>query len=184
MLPETRIWWSHAIRSIVVFLAITFCAVGWYKTRSAKFESDAEVAALEAREDALSSLLYGTNYGYAVLDWKGRVMLWNPALEKWTGYSQADLLGKNLLALMPAEKQKLHADGYEKVINDPNAAGKTFQVFCELVPRTTGSEPIRVQVNIRVLRPKNGSGHPCAVAMVDRVRSMVRLSPEPPTAAN
>jgi PAS domain S-box-containing protein len=49
--------------------------------------------------------------GAILIDWRGMVLMFNPACEKLFGYSTAEVIGKNVKMLMPEPYRHEH-DGY------------------------------------------------------------------------
>ncbi len=130
-----------------------------------------------ARVAAMEALLDSDNHGFAVLDHNGLVVEWNPFMEKYTGYTKAEMLGQDIQALMSAQNHETHAAGYAKIINDPKSVGKTYVVECELTPRSPEKKRVHVRVSARIVQPPN-DGERYAMAFIDRTRRVVDFGEE------
>lgn len=147
-----------------------------YELARAKAENaELKVKEMSAEVQATEALRESAQHGYAILDHRGRVKKWNAALVKWTGYEEAELLGKDIGMLMAPDKAANHAHGYAAMIGDPASLGKTFVVECELKPRAPEKPPLRVKVSARVVKADVPNAKPYAIALIDRSRSVVEL---------
>lgn len=179
--------WLHYASWVVAFVAGAFGAYAAVQQARHNAERDRQLAIAEAkverekaetiaaRESAISALHESSDHGYAELDEHGRVTEWNPALARWTGYTEDEMRGHDILALMPPDKRAGHERGYAEIIADPKSKGKTFVVQCELQPRDPAKKPMQVRVNARVVQPP-GEGKRYAVALIDRERKIVELA--------
>lgn len=176
MLKATRRKWAKILGYVLPILAALMFAMGWWNVRADRLAAESEAALYAAREQALVSLLEGKQIGYAILDFNSRVIRFNPALVSWTDYTEEEMLGKDILALMPAEARDRHQAGYAQIINDKQSWGKTFKVECQLIPKNAAKPPIDVEVSAHIVKPKGRDAKPCAVAIIVRKQKIVELS--------
>lgn len=164
--------------TIWALVATAFVAGLWNARRIDAKKNDeraAQLATMGDRELAEQSLLESGNYGRAILDYKGRVMEWNKALEKWTGYSKGELLGKTILDVIPTEMRQSHEEAFAKAVADPNSSKKVQVVSCKLVPKDPAKKPIPVRVTVLVVRPPIPDQPPYVIANIYRQSSVIEM---------
>jgi PAS domain S-box-containing protein len=98
MTKKHRIAWAAASWSVAIML--TAAGMQALHQRELARERLAESIVGSALDDLRDS----TNHGFAVLDEHGAVVEWNTALERWTGYPEAEVLGKPLCDFMPPSR--------------------------------------------------------------------------------
>lgn len=162
----------------MVLSAVLACGLGaavYFQRQASELERQhaAMLTAMGEEYGALTELLNGSDYGFAILDSDERVVKWNAALERWTGYMAADTIGNRITFMMAPDAAARHHDAFVKTINDPTAAGKTQIVNCTLVAKD-GIE-IPVQVSVRVVYPRDGRSA-YAVASIDQQRRVVEVN--------
>lgn len=84
-------------------------------------------------------------------DLTGRIMSWNPAASRIFGYSQAEILGKSILLLIPEELRS-----EEKIILDKIRSGESVDHF-ETVRITKTGERLNVSLSISPVRDEKGT---------------------------
>lgn len=174
MTKRSRFWWAAIswTAALVVFLTATYVA---YRRERARAE------ALGDREAAIMALINSASYGFVILDEDGRVREWNSAMERLSGFSRDEMLGHDVLGLMPPEKSHEHRVAFAKAVTDPGASKRVQFVDCLLQPKDKGKSPISVRVSVRVVRAsRDGTNAPYAIAHVDRASRIVELPPEQP----
>jgi PAS domain S-box-containing protein len=63
-----------------------------------------------------SALIAAVGDAVMVCDAQGAVTLWNPACERMFGYTEAEMLGQSMDAIIPERLRKRHWEGYEKTM--------------------------------------------------------------------
>lgn len=142
--------------------------------RSERQLFQAQLHARTVEDEALAAMRESADHGFMALDAAGRVVRWNPALEKWTGYTQAEMLGHTLEKVMPPDEYAAHSKNYGPWITADSSNKKTLKLECTLISKTGGL--VRVQVTARKV-PLVGEGHASyAIGLVDRPRNVVDLT--------
>jgi PAS domain S-box-containing protein len=143
-------------------------------------EAQVKLDVLNAREEGTAFLRESANFGYAILDENGNVVLWNGALARWTGYTDSEMIGNDVLKLMPEDKRALHQDSYKKIISDPKSLKTVYKIHCTLIPKDPTEKPFEVIINVRVVKVKS-TNEIQAIALIDlpyRIKEMGKVNVE------
>ena len=105
-------WWALAIAAF----ATTGIAVGWFTRRLRQAEQATRATAdledqLGASEARWRSVIDSAVDGIIMIDAYGRVESFNPAAERLFGYTDLEVLGRNVSVLMPSPYREEH-DSY------------------------------------------------------------------------
>ena len=113
---------------------------------------------LEEAQDRFRAIAENALDAIVLIDEEGKVVYWNPAAEKMFGYHAAEVMGKDVHAvLMPEEYQERFKKGFEefrKTGKGP-AVGKVLELTAKLKPGTKipieiSVAPIRIGENVWV----------------------------------
>ncbi len=170
--------WTLALLFFSVGLVQAYRKTSFEQLKAARERHQAAVgmAAASEKERALTALIESAVYGIAIVDQKGTIVAWNPAMARLSGWPIEDALGKSLLDAIPVSIREKHAEAFKRVMADPKAHQKTQVVECELHPRDSTEKPVPVQVTVRVVHT---SVEPYAIAIVDQRRLLVEVESLP-----
>jgi PAS domain S-box-containing protein len=174
----TKVKWRRRwalICGVAVWTAApVLLAAGYLQARQQRLEREQEIAERDVIDAAINSLREGASHGHIVIDAEGLVLSFNPALEKWTGYSAKEMHGGTLERVMAPDAWARHDAAYrEFLVNDANL-NKTVRLQCELIPKDPGKKPVVVWITARVVQPP---GKPrVAIALVDRASRVLEIS--------
>ena len=113
---------------------------------------------LEEAEDQILAIAENALDAMVLIDHKGRVVYWNPAAEKIFGYSAAEIMGKEVRAVLVPEEYleqyKKEIEGFRKIGKGP-AVGKVIEVTTKhksgaIVPIEIAVAPIQRRENFWV----------------------------------
>lgn len=120
--------------AILGALATTLLCLSFYSTnlyimerRRSEEETSRYAAELAISKARLDAILASMGDGLYQIDIQGRIVFINPACEAITGYSQSELLGRNLRDLIADRRQE--ETGSHSVIIDPNPSRGLFSVI-------------------------------------------------------
>jgi PAS domain S-box-containing protein len=120
--------------AILGALATTLLCLSFYSTnlyimerRRSEEETSRYAAELAISKARLDAILASMGDGLYQIDIQGRIVFINPACEAITGYSQSELLGRNLRELIADRRQE--ETGSHSVIIDPNPSRGLFSVI-------------------------------------------------------
>jgi len=137
-------------------------------------ETKIQLDETEARTDAIEAMLDSTDFGYAIMDQEGKVIEWNPALERLSHWSEKEVKDKGLEVLMPPDLFIRHSKSISKVMGEDILSGKVSIVNCEIKPHEEGSPPLPVKITVRTVQSKKGKRY--AIAHVDRQKQIQTFS--------
>lgn len=103
-------------------------------------------AALEASERRFRAVAEASGDALAVVDQEGRVVFWNAAAEKLFGYASAEMLGRDVAALVPQGLRDRHESGWRNALD----GGSPIRPFTQEVSalRADGTEfPVELTVS-------------------------------------
>lgn len=85
---------------------------------------------LQRTEQRLQAILASANDAVISIDEEGRVMLWNSAATDLFGYTEDEMMGEHLTAIVPERFRQGHAEGIERVVNggEHHVIGKTVEL--------------------------------------------------------
>ena len=85
---------------------------------------------LRRTEQRLAAILDSANDAIISIDEEGRVMLWNSAATDLFGYTEDEMMGEHLTAIVPERFRQGHAEGLERVVNggEHHVIGKTVEL--------------------------------------------------------
>lgn len=112
-------------------------------------------AELAEREDILRSITSVAHDAVIMLDRRGAVTFWNPAAEKIFGYAEADMLGRNLHALL-VSGQQLEAFQAGLAEMQQSGAGALTGKTVELTALRNDGAEIFVDISLSAVRIKGG----------------------------
>lgn len=94
---------------------------------SARIEMTEQLLRTEQR---LAAILESANDAVISIDEEGRVMLWNSAATDLFGYTEDEMMGEHLTAIVPERFRQGHAEGLERVVNggEQHVIGKTVEL--------------------------------------------------------
>jgi PAS domain S-box-containing protein len=157
-------------------LAATVFGAGLYSalvaTRREEARQRAAYVAMSERQEALYALINSDNHGLAILDEDGLIVEWNEALEKWSGYKQAELLGTPIVRLMDRESAARHTPAFrERMDGDGVDRTRVTPIKCKLYPKAS-QVPVWLQANVRAVYPEHRPDHPYAIALINPVAAV------------
>lgn len=142
----------------------------------AQKETVLQLRASEETNDAVNSFLDSEEFGYAIINEDGQIVEWNLALERITGWSSVELVGRSLELVMEPKMWQKHKLAFAKAMAavkaDKDRKTKTAVVQCSIPSRNGGV--IEVQVTVRIIAGRHG--HLYAIAHVDRERNIVEAT--------
>jgi PAS domain S-box-containing protein len=142
------------------------------KAAAEREQAARDLAAATSKEQAVNALIDSAVYGMAIVDQSGRIVSWNLAMARLSGWPTEEAIGKNLAGLIPEEMRQRHSDAFRRAMADPKAHQQTQVVECAIQPRDLKKKPVPVRVTVRVVNAAKG---PYAIATIDRQRSVVEL---------
>ena len=120
---------AQNIGARMTILCLSFYSINLYimERRLSEEETSRYGAELAISKVRLDAILASIGYGLYQIDIQGRIVFINPACEAITGYSQSELLGRNLRDLIADGRQE--QTGSHFVIVDPNPSRGLFSVI-------------------------------------------------------
>lgn len=112
---------------------------------------------LTIKNEASQALFETSDFGMSLADAEGKIIQWSKGLEDLTGYSESDVLGKDISVMLPEEYRDQHEKAYKNAINDPHSYKKFNRIRCQLQPKNKNAKPINVVVSVRVYQSKYGN---------------------------
>ncbi len=90
-----------------------------------------ETALQESEERFRSITKSSSDVMIVAADHNGIVISWNPGAEKSFGYSEAEMLGRPLIDIIPERLRADHNQGFQRAVNsnDYHVIGKTIEMF-------------------------------------------------------
>lgn len=136
-----------------------------------------KLAAEQDAADAINGMLRTISFGYAIIDENLHVIVWNPAMEEMTGWTEAELRGKEVDIIMPEAVRQQHRKALLLAFaNKSSHRGKVAVVNCKIIPKGK-DEALPVKVTARVVRSR--TGHLFAIAHVDDMSKIVEVKGPP-----
>jgi adenylate cyclase len=88
------------------------------------------VEGLRDSEARFGAILQSANDGIISIDHEGHILLWNPRAEEMFGWSEEEMLGEELLRIIPEHYRALHIAGIERVASggDTHVIGQTAEL--------------------------------------------------------
>lgn len=158
---------------------VVFCSMLAYTTHQTNQQRAAaamQMALATDKEKAVLGLIGSLDYVVVILNQRGEVVEWNPATEKLTGYSKAEMLGKTITPIIPEEMRKIHHAAFAAAFRDDAKLGKIQRVKCQVVRKDPAKKPVDVSVTVRVVK---FGVEKFAIATIDR-RSRITEIETPP----
>ena len=84
--------------------------------------------------------------GFVQIDGTGKVIRWNRAAERMFGWTAADIVGRNVLTIIPPEWRQRHTAGLARLT--ATGEGKILGKTLELTGLTRGGQTIPVELSI------------------------------------
>ncbi len=119
--------------------------------------------ALSRERDFNAAVLDGTDALIAVVDPAQRLMRWNRAFERLTGYHESELRGKSLIPALVVEEERAAC---ESVVAAAMAGGEPHNGLNHLLSRQ--GERIPIAWSVSVVRAENGDPECCVLTAMDR----------------
>lgn len=150
--------------TIVALVTLVWALVAGYLWH----RDSAELARMKEADFAINGLRESALHGLVSLDHEGLVIEWNPAMVKLTGYTQAEMTGKTLEAVMrPADWQR-HTAAFEEHMRRAIEVQRMEKpwpvleipppVFCELLHKDPERPATLIRASIRVFIPEPETG--------------------------
>jgi PAS domain S-box-containing protein len=148
-------------KGLIVLVAFTITIVtGWYSTK----QSDLKLKQSNRVNKAINALLVDKNFGYAILDERARVVEWNPALEKLSGWPKSEMLGKNLYDVMVEGDFERHKAGFEAAVAERRKRREEGKeegvvpsiIYCKIKSHNPGGPDLEVRVVVRLVVDEEG----------------------------
>lgn len=172
---------SHANRKraswIAVPVLLSVLAYVAYSEREAKIDRQYELEAMAEVQEVLHAFINFSNYGMGVLDYDDLVKLWNPALERLTGYTEAEMIGKTIERVMTREEWVSHEREFSRAVTVPRSQSQVIEKPCKVL--TKDGREVPVQVRIYMVRPKRKGAKPYSIAFINPVSTIVKLPENP-----
>lgn len=134
--------------------------------------AEAVMAAASDKEKAVLGLIGSLDYVLVILNAKGAVIEWNPATEKLTGYTKAEMLGGSITPIIPPEMRAMHHTAFAAAFQDDKKLGKIQIVNCQIVRKDPNKKPVSVRVAVRVVK---FGAEKFAIANIDRESKITEL---------
>lgn len=128
-------------------------------------ETTTELDQTKARTQAIQAMLDSQEFGYAIMDQDGKIIEWNPALERLTHYTEKEVKTKGLECMMPPEIYSRHKIALTKVMGSDQLKGKVAVVNCVILPHGPDEKPLPVRVTVRTVQDRKGRRF--AIAHID-----------------
>ncbi len=128
----------------------------------------------EARTEAIQAMLDSQDFGYAIMDQEGKIIEWNPALERLTHYTQKEVQEKGMSVLMPPDMYVKHTQAVNKMFGKDYIEGSKTVINCTIEPHNGESEKIPVEITIRAIQSRKGKRF--ATAHVDLQSNVKRVN--------
>jgi PAS domain S-box-containing protein len=151
-----------AMLGSLILTALVF-AKAHRETRHLNMERGVKVEAIEAMLDS-------EEFGYAIMDQSGKIIEWNPALERITGWTQEEVKQNGLETLMVPKMAEDHKKAVYRSMSGMLVPGKVISILCEIPSPVEGEPPIPVKVSVRTVKAHNGERY--AIAHVDLQKSV------------
>lgn len=134
---------KRILKSRIAWVAVAFAVIltlgMGYKARK---EALAQLQASEDIRAAIGALLDSTEFGYAILNEKEGLVEWNPAMERITEYSKAEVQRAGIEAVLPQEILGQRAE----VFVNPDGQIKVTIIKCNLITKSGKAVPVRVTI--------------------------------------
>lgn len=135
---------------------------------------EAELKAKLSRDSTVMTMRDSADHGYLELDYLGKVLIWNAALERWTGYTQSEMIGHTLERVMSPEDYEPHSTNYVQWIQVEDTKISTLRLECKLINKN--GKRVSVIVTARKVPAEIPGEQPRALGMIDRPRQVLDLS--------
>jgi PAS domain S-box-containing protein len=165
---------------ITACTALVITSAGFYANWRADQRHLLELEMATELERAEAAIRESLDFGHVVVNHKGEIVGFNPAMVKWTGLE--DAVGRKLTDIVPEEMRETHLKAFTKAIEDARKPktdktrrkNQVIVVHCELPNVDTGK---RTPVRIGVYVTRVNDGEPFVVAKVARQRDVVDINP-------
>jgi PAS domain S-box-containing protein len=124
--------------------------------------------------DAIQAVLDSENIGFAIMDDRQRIIEWNPALERLSGWTKEAVRERGLEPLMGKEQWLKHQTAFAKAMQAGNTK-RTAVVECE-IPEHDDNKGIPIRITVRLV--KTHSGVLYSIAHIDRKSRVVEIKTE------
>ncbi len=157
---EALINWVSVLFGFLVFSTIFMVILSQRKSLIEKKHSSA-LQSIKATDERLRSLVNHVGDGIITIDESGSVESINPAGEKIFGYSEEELLGKNINILIPQSEQKEMASYLQNIfkLQEKNPAG----VYRELIGIKKDDSSIYLEWGFSFMQSEKGPLTTCIV---------------------
>ena len=129
----------------------------------------------ESTVDAINAMLNDSDYGYVIMTQDERVIEWNPAMERLTGWDRREisLEPDGLMKIMPLEYRAKHKAAVVKAFGNMQAQ-RVVRVNTFLIHRNGTHIP--VQITVRLVQTRHDGV--VAVAHFDRSEAVAMITPD------
>jgi PAS domain S-box-containing protein len=131
---------------------------------------------LEDSVRAMHAMWQSEDHGLIIVDEHAVIRTWNPALERWTGRTAYEMIGKNLNTIMSDDGSAQYLAKSAEAMQEAHGNGATKRIEnLQLVPKDEAAEPVDVTMSIRGFRTPDSSEKPYLVVQIDRPEVIVEL---------
>ena len=124
----------------VTFALVISIATGYY----AHLRSTAQLQESEDRRAAIGALLDSTEFGYVICDENKKIIEWNPAMQRLTGYTKEDIDRIGVRMVFP---EPILSDEAE-VFKDPTGKIRVSMATCDLITKLGKTVPVEVVIRV------------------------------------
>lgn len=129
-------------------------------------ETTVQFERTSARTEAIQAMLDSQDFGYAIMDQEGKVIEWNPALERLTHWTEKEVKEKGLGIVMSNEALfNKHLKAVSKVFGADFIGGHVSVINCIMTPHGEEDKPLPVRITVRMVQSQKGKRF--AIAHVD-----------------
>jgi PAS domain S-box-containing protein len=174
---------SRTVRNrLAIFFVVVSACVTAYAWMDARYETITILRQREETEDALLGLLQSDNYGVALADEDGNILMWSNACELMTGWTASEMVGQPVEKVIPlgilgkSGKTVIseHRAHYNDAIKHPKNRQQLVVISCPIA--TKSGEEVPARIGVRIVTGRYGTVY--AVANIDLERRIVRVKSE------
>lgn len=174
MSRKTRSVWTYFTFCVFVFAA---CA-GFVWIWRAVEHNENRIQSLEHSRRALLGYTLSETHGMAIFDEHRDVKLWNPAMEKWTGYTAKEMAGKDLSNIVSDRWSAEYLEKCAEAMDTSTVNGHTIRLeYAELVPKDPDADPVPVTISVRGQKTADKTEERYAIVQVDLTEKVIQVEP-------
>lgn len=110
--------------------------------------------------------------GICVLDQELTIVLWNRTLAEWSGHSDEEMIGKNLLDRYPALNTPVYRTRINQVLDGGPPAVFSSRLHKSFIPCKKSDGTMRVQQTSVIRYPRSDPDHPCVMIIIEDVTDL------------